>query len=449
MIGKYVVCGLLGRGGMGAVYKVRLPHAGRTVALKLLAPHPHLTVLLGNDAIRERFVSEASKIASFHHPNVIEILDFDFDGANPFFTMEYYCLDLGRLIGESRQPDVPSRMLRVECTIRYAQQILHGLGRLHRAGIVHRDIKPANLMITDEDCIKICDFGFSKLRGERMNRPGQLLVGSPYYAAPEQEKDPDAVDCRADLYSAGATIYRMLTGLLPEDHIRPPSLCRPDADANWDDFIARALASDQEHRFASAAEMIEALEELSLRWETRKAEFCRFAIQGKEQSSGTERRKLRAAPLKVRPSRAPEVFDCDTLMQPLRFLEDESALSAGDCVVTDSRTGLLWQRFGSEDPLDREDALNYIACLNEQGFGGRRNWRLPTANELLSTLKQPELGIRDCLASAFSGRQRLLWSSDRCTFVSGWFVNAELGFAACADFTCRFHVRATTEASNP
>ena len=83
---------------------------------------------------------------------------------------------------------------------------------MHHAGIIHRDIKPYNLLVTDHDTIKICDFGFSKVRGENFSGPPTLKFGSAWYAPPEQEDNPDSVDFSADLYAVGITLYRMLTG---------------------------------------------------------------------------------------------------------------------------------------------------------------------------------------------------------------------------------------------
>src|SRR5690606_24166305 len=106
------------------------------------------------------------------------------------------------------------------------------------------DIKPFNLLLTPQDSIKICDFGLSRLRGESFRGPSNLNVGSPYYAAPEQEKDPDTAGPMADLYPLGIMLYRMLTGRLPEHpphdpRYCPPSRINPDLDAVWDTFIAR------------------------------------------------------------------------------------------------------------------------------------------------------------------------------------------------------------------
>jgi serine/threonine-protein kinase len=100
-IGKYIVRGLLGRGGMSKVYKVEIPQVGKIVALKHLDPHPVITRLLGEDKIRELFLSEAVKLARLNHPNIVAIRDFDEADGRPFYLMDYFFSNLGLLIGET------------------------------------------------------------------------------------------------------------------------------------------------------------------------------------------------------------------------------------------------------------------------------------------------------------------------------------------------------------
>lgn len=450
-IGKYIVCGLLGKGGMGSVYKVRPSDGSGMVALKLLSPHPHMVGLLGYQEIRDRFIAEARMIASLHNPHVIEILDFDFDAENPFYTMEYHYLDLGSIIGENYQADFPSRILSLDKTIRYTRQILLGLVRIFQAGIVHRDIKPGNLLISEEDLIKICDFGFSRIRGER--RPVHspyLIVGSPFYAAPEQEQNPDLADHRADLYSTGVIVHRMLTGLLPEGGVLKPSKYHPDADPGWDSFVEKALRQDPERRFHTPSEMLHEMERLSLAWEKKKENFCR--VIDKPRAGEAERaghgRKLRSIPLKTDLRSAPDVFASDRLLRPAGYSDGGfSYLFEGESVFN-AKSGLVWQKSGSDGTLSWTDAHGYVEGLNARRYCGGSRWRLPTVDELFSILKSPQWGVQDCLDPAFDSSHRLLWSSDRCTFVSAWYVHAELGFAGIADFTCLFHVRAVMEYEN-
>ena len=223
-IGRYQIRGLLGRGGMSTVYKVAMPTTGRIVALKLLSPAQPLMDLLGEVELIRIFTAEAVTMAGLRHPHIADIRDFDKDDqGRPFYVMEYYCKNLGAMIGEHFRVEERSRIMEPDKVLHYGMQILDGLSCLHQAGIVHRDIKPYNILVTDQDSTKICDFGLSKLHGETRGRPRNLQVGSPFYAPPEQEQAPEEVDGRADLYSCAVMLYRMLTGALPDGKSKPAS----------------------------------------------------------------------------------------------------------------------------------------------------------------------------------------------------------------------------------
>ncbi len=446
-IGKYEIQGLLGRGGMSVVYKARIPLVKKVVALKVLTPREHLIQILGWPEMERRFILEATRLACLRHPHVVELLDFDSANGRPFFTMEYYFQNLGIIMGEGARIETPCRVLGLDKVIHYGRQICLGLARLHRAGMVHRDIKPHNLLITDQDQLKVCDFGLSKLRGEMHGTGPGLLVGSPYYAAPEQERDPATVDARADIYSAGVVFHRMLTGLLPAEGVPTPSQVHPDADSSWDAFVSQALSSEKDDRFPTALAMLTALDELKDRWDRKKQDFCGASVSENrrvpEKPAMTQR--PRSHPMKVAPREAPNVFGCDSLGRPLRQGPHDYVPTQHHELVLDRATGLVWQRSGSPDPLEWHETKDYVEHLNASGHGGLNRWRIPTVNELFSILDPFTFGESDCVDPVFDREMRWLWSLDRRSFSAAWYVDTELGFAGWSDFDCRYHLRAVCE----
>jgi serine/threonine-protein kinase len=445
-IDKYEICGLLGKGGMGMVYKVRMPVVGKVVALKRLVPHPFLVGVLGQEEIKRRFVAEALTMARLRHPHIVAIWDFHDQDDLTFFIMEYFCNNLGVVIGETYRVERPSRILRVDKAIDYTQQILRGLHRLHQAGIVHRDIKPYNILITDQNTVKITDFGLSKLRGETLRGPKNLMVGSPYYAAPEQEKDPNQVDVRADLYPVGITLYRMLTGELPIDSIKPVGQINPDLDSHWDDFLAKAMAADRNARFSSAEEMLIALNRLQKGWEEKKDKVCQWpgnSLPKDDPLSGAEQ-GFRNYSIKVRPRKAQDVFKTDNRWRPVTYVTNAYRANQ-DGTVTDRATGLIWQQAGSDYPVTWQEAHDYIEMLNHKGFAGHDDWRLPTVDELITLLTDvPQAGDL-CIEPVFNQNERWLWSCDRRSYVAAWYVSVDLGYVSWQDFSCYYYVRAVRE----
>ena len=441
-IGKYEVCGLLGKGGMGMVYKVRMPVVGKIVALKLLSPHPNLVALLGEEEIRRQFVTEALTMARLRHPHIVAIWDFHDTEDLAFFVMEYFCNNLGVIIGETYLVEEPSRIVSVDKAIHYTRQILEGLSRLHEAGISHRDVKPYNILVTDQDDVKITDFGLSKLRGETFDGPANLNVGSPYYAAPEQEDDPNQVDARADLYPVGVMLYRMLTGELPIDSFRRLSECNSDLDSRRDDFLLKATAGDREKRFPSAKAMLASLGGLQAAWEKKKERECEMpSVWLPKQDGPAQLERPRSERLKVRPRPAHKAFGADARWRPIQYTDNDFKVN-GDGTVTDRATGLMWQQAGSDYPVTWYEAHEYVSQLNEKRFAGRADWRLPTVNELMSLLTDVPKAGDLCIEPIFDPTERWLWSSDRCSFVAAWYVSVDMGYVSWQDFTCYYYVRA-------
>ena len=425
---------------MGAVYKASLPGLNKIVALKRLAPSNALIMLMGRDEIRRRFTVEARTMGGLRHRNIAAVWDFQDDEDETFFVMEYYCQDLGTMIGERYDLERPSRQVGENRALRYAMQTLEGLARLHEAGIVHRDIKPFNLLITEDDVVKITDFGMSKLRGETMSGSPRLHVGSPYYTAPEQERSPNAADARSDLYSLGVTLFRMLTGYLPING--SDSLLGRDTTLSeeWRAVFSKSLARDPDRRYESTRAFLNDLRAIAKQRTNREESDCLMDPAPRPQ--GSERAfRPRSEPIRVRPREARVAFDLDELFRPRQY-SDHDLIADGDGTILDRTTGLCWQAAGADYVMTWDEAGRYVDSLNRSGFGGRSNWRLPTVNELMSVLSPQAAPGGYCLEAVFERDRPWLWSADTRSALAAWYVDVDLGYAAYQDRTCYFFVRA-------
>ena len=444
-IDKYRIRGLLGRGGMGKVLKVEVPIIKRILALKLLAPGELLINLIGRERLHHLFVEEAVAMAGVRHTNIIDVFDFGEFQGRPYYVMDYFGHNLGAVIGETYITDAPSRVLHIEKVVHYTRQMLDGLHCLHAAGIVHRDIKPFNILLTEDDTVKICDFGLSKLRNETIHVPPSLKVGSPFYAAPEQEEDPNQVDNTADLYSVGVMVYRMLTGRLPLIPAKPASHLNTNLNPAWDDFLSRAMSSHPNSRYPDAPSMSADLITLYRRWGNDIDATCRLY----QPTNGPPSTKLprtsrrpRSKPVRTGPQDVRNLFNLDALWQPEFYHAPAFQRDEEGATVRDASTGLQWQYGGSAFPMDWPSALSYVDDLNTRAWDGRHDWRLPTVEELLTLLRPPPSGTDYCLAQDFAPLHKRLWSSDRRSFTSAWYVSLELGFVAWQDRTFANHIKA-------
>jgi len=247
---------VLGRGGMGAVYKARQPHLDRFVALKILlrrgpSGEP-------DSGFAERFTREARALARLNHPNIVAVYDFGQAGGYSFLLMEYVegvtlrqLLQRGKLAPEQALDIVP--------------QICEALQFAHQQGVIHRDIKPENILLNKEGRVKIGDFGIAKIGGPAAPAgltQEQQVIGTPHYMAPEQVEKPQSVDHRADIYSLGVVFYEMLTGELPLGKFAPPSH-KSWADSRLDQVVLHALEKEPERRYQHASEVKTAVEHLA------------------------------------------------------------------------------------------------------------------------------------------------------------------------------------------
>ncbi|MEL7640109.1 MAG: protein kinase [Solidesulfovibrio sp.] len=446
-IGKYTLLGVLGRGGMGAVFRVRIPVVGRIVALKLLRPNEMTLGLWGRERVERAFREEAARLGGLRHQNLVEVFDYGQADGRPYFVMDYYGESLGSILGETYRVEEPSRRLPVSRAVGYADQLLSGLARLHHAGIVHRDVKPFNLLVTDRDVLKITDLGLSKARGERFDGPANLKVGSPYYAAPEQEDDPDAADARADLFAAGVTFFRMLTGRLPSPGttaVAEPAVVSGEV---FDAFFARCLAVSPRDRFGGAVEMAEALAACHGAWLSRLEGVCAGAGLAAPRPSagegGLARPRWRPAMVGIHQAR--ETFGLDALWRPAAYWPGKLE-AAGAGILRDADSGLCWASRAAPYAVTWGEAGTYVAGLNAVAFGGHTDWRLPTVPELVTLLRPEPTGAGYCQSPALTQPVRRIWSADRANYASAYAADVELGYVTRADFRCPVAARAVRTA---
>ncbi len=252
LFAQYEIVAILGRGGMGAVYKGRQPALDRWVAIKLLP------LEVSSDAVFvDRFRREALAMARLEHPNIIAVHDF---GTSPeghlFIVMEF--VDGANLDQMIHGPGLdPAQALNI------ITAVCDALAYAHENGVVHRDIKPANVLVSVKGRVKVADFGLARLADASAqfgHTSTGAILGTPDYMAPEQTRGMN-VDHRADIYSLGVMLYEMLCREIPRGVFDPPS-ARAGVDARIDQVVVKAMQQQPDRRFQSATEMKTAVGEL-------------------------------------------------------------------------------------------------------------------------------------------------------------------------------------------
>ncbi len=244
---EYEVLEMIGRGGMGAVYKARQPALNRTVAIKILPPGA------ASDAeFAERFRREAAAMAALDHPNIVTLHDFGEREGCFFFVMEY-------VEGVDLAQRLASGSLTTDEALVLVPQICDALQYSHDRGIVHRDIKPGNILIGRSGKVKIADFGLAKLVGAGVDEFAltrtSASLGTPRYMAPEQMGTAPSADHRADVYALGVVLYEMLTGEVPAGSFEPPSQRVAGLADYFDAIVLRAMDADPGKRFEQISEL--------------------------------------------------------------------------------------------------------------------------------------------------------------------------------------------------
>ena len=302
----YRIEALLGRGGMGVVYRAEQERPHRRVALKLLAPE------LSADAnFRERFIRESDLAAAIEHPNIIPIYNAGEVDGQLYISMRYVeGLDLKQLIEREGRVD-PARALS------FAGQLGSALDIAHSRGLVHRDVKPHNILIASgagpesTDHVYLTDFGLTKHTSSRsgLTAAGHF-VGTVDYVAPEQIEGK-AIDPRTDVYSLGCVLFECITGRLPFErdseisimyaHIsdKPPAVreFRPEMPPGLDEVLSKALAKAPQDRFDTCRELVAAArEELGIVSGERPQSVAAGAAGIAGAIGGRERRRWRGRP---------------------------------------------------------------------------------------------------------------------------------------------------------
>jgi serine/threonine-protein kinase len=269
-VGNYRITAKLGEGGMGVVFLGEHPVIGRRAALKAI--HPEFGL---NPEVISRFVNEAKAISQIGHEHIVDVTDFGRTTEGDFyFIMEHL---QGQTLAEATQRGgamPPARALDI------AAQIADALGASHAHGVVHRDLKPENVFLIarggTRDFVKVLDFGLAKLateEGATKEPRAAMIMGTPYFMAPEQCEGRTDVDGRVDVYALGVILFEMLTGFLPfggetsreilvkQVTMRPPAARRhvPGLPHELDAIIERALAKDPADRFPTMEEFRAAL----------------------------------------------------------------------------------------------------------------------------------------------------------------------------------------------
>lgn len=264
-IGDYVVESLIGRGGMGIVYRARHKELKRTVAIKLLVEGPHAM-----ETMRKRFQREAKAMARLRHPNIVGVHEVGEHDGQPYFVMDYIDgLPLKRFV--LKLPSISNTVIADIC-MRMTEAVQYA----HDNGIVHRDLKPDNILINGHGDPIVTDFGLAKdIRGEAslLSMTGDVM-GTPAFMAPEQARGQiSKIDARTDVYSMGAILYWLLTRQEPFHgktimetltrvaYEEPPTIRKynPHIESELNAICMKAMEKDKRDRYQSAEEMGEDL----------------------------------------------------------------------------------------------------------------------------------------------------------------------------------------------
>jgi TolB-like protein/predicted Ser/Thr protein kinase len=374
-VGVYEILEELGRGGMGVVYRAKDRSLDREVAIKVLLPD-----LSRDEEFGRRFVREARAAAKLDHPNIVQVYT-----AGRYEDVLFIAMQLVK--GQTLAKTLRDRgRLPVREALKIVRQSCEALAEAHKGSLVHRDIKPNNIMIDETGRVKIMDFGLmrSSLSREAITRSGEFF-GTPEYASPEQ-CETSVLDGRSDLYSLGTVLYEMLAGRMPYAAETPMSLfkkileeeppsvrsLRADVPPAVEALVRRMMAKKREERFASAAEVVAAIDRI-LAGATRAVPAKRGGHGPLLVGVAAAAVLALAAVVAFRPRKGPEPA-------PVPAVKPEKM----KLVVFDLKSGIpqpdtAWYEIALSDML--------IASLSQQPF-----LEVPTRDMLLWKLKEMQVG---------------------------------------------------------
>lgn len=251
----------LGKGAMAKVYRAKQRSLDRYVAVKILPQK-----FASNPQFIERFFREGQAAAKLNHPNIVQAFDVGQHRETYYFVMEY--VD-GRTVHDDI---VKNQRYKEKTAIEVAIQVAEALDHAHEQGLIHRDVKPKNIMITKNDVVKLADMGLARAMEDKDAAEAEKgkAFGTPYYISPEQVMGLDSVGPRADIYSLGATLYHMVTGVVPYEgkdpsevmkkHLKaqltPPDHVNPKLSAGISEVIEMMMAKKPDARYKSCKDLL-------------------------------------------------------------------------------------------------------------------------------------------------------------------------------------------------
>ncbi len=313
--GRYTIIEEVGKGGMAYVYKAHCNVLNRDVAVKVLRND-----LEGGDEFVNRFNAEAQAAACLAHPNIVSIYDVGEENGFHYIVMEY-------IEGTTLKEYIKANgKLSSQESADIASQICGALSVAHEKNIIHRDIKPHNIMITNNNLVKVTDFGIARASNNSTMRVGDSILGSVHYISPEQARG-GYVDCRSDIYSLGIVLYEMLTGKVPFESESPiavamkhleespvdPLILSPDIHPMLQDIVLKAISKETRKRYQGVNAMKNDLDTVNVLLKAS------MDSQAEEEDDDI---KI-APPITVDESKAEEIIPDEDIDAPEEYNEEE------------------------------------------------------------------------------------------------------------------------------